>query len=185
LSVGAASALLQTVPPRVFALRIDVPHGGHGVVLELATGVAMNPAPEVSEAIGPDLASNLLDQIDQLIESAERQQRPLEVDPNRARLFELFVTAEAAGYVNAAAGSDLTADGLCRQLAERWGLRAATEESVRGQTRLPPDQLARMRSLWSVMRMWMEWTYAWQRWPEFHRGPGTATGRAARQTVEH
>jgi hypothetical protein len=26
------------------------------------------------------------------------------------------------------------------------------------------------------MRMWMEWTYAWQRWAEFHRRnriPGT------------
>ncbi len=134
----------------------------------------MNPAVEASQGTGPDLASNLLDQVDQLIESAERQKKPLEVDPFRAQLFELFVTAEAAGYVTDADGADLTADGLCRQLAERWGLRAATEESVRGQSRLPPDQLARMRSLWSVMRMWIEWTYAWQRWPEFHRSPGPA-----------
>ena len=28
-----------------------------------------------------------------------------------------------------------------------------------------------MRLLWSVMRMWMEWTYAWQRWAEFHQEP--------------
>jgi hypothetical protein len=135
----------------------------------------MNPAVEVSEVTERDLASNLLNRIDQLIQSAERQKKPLEVDPFRAQLFELFVTAEAAGYVIDADGTELTADGLCRQLAERWGLRAATEESVRGQTRLPPEQLARMRSLWSVMRMWMEWTYAWHRWPEFHRSAGAVT----------
>jgi hypothetical protein len=129
----------------------------------------MSPAADVSTRSEPDLAGQLLNQIDQLIQSAERQGKPLEVDPSRAQLFELFVTAEAAGYVNDSAETDLTADGLCRRLAERWGLRAATEESVRAQTRLPSEQLVRMRSLWSVMRMWMEWTYAWQRWPEFHR----------------
>ena len=32
------------------------------------------------------------------------------------------------------------------------------------------DQLAKMRLLWSVMRMWMEWDYAWERWDEFHKG---------------
>ena len=66
--------------------------------------------------------------------------------------------------------NDLTADGLCRTLAERWNLADATRESFSNQTRLPKEHLARMRLLWSVMRMWMEWTYAWQRWPEFHRG---------------
>ena len=35
-----------------------------------------------------------------------------------------------------------------------------------------PAHLQKMRSLWSIMRMWMEWTYAWQRWPEFHRAEG-------------
>jgi hypothetical protein len=87
-------------------------------------------------------------------------------------LFESFVTANAAGMAREGADPDLTSDGLCRRLAERWGLRAATEDSVRSQSRLPPDQLARMRSLWSVMRMWMEWTYAWERWPEFHEDRG-------------
>jgi hypothetical protein len=37
------------------------------------------------------------------------------------------------------------------------------------QTRMPADQLAKMRLLWSVMRMWMEWDYAWERWDEFHK----------------
>jgi len=26
------------------------------------------------------------------------------------------------------------------------------------------------------MRMWMEWSYAWQRWAEFHAGPPAADG---------
>ena len=30
------------------------------------------------------------------------------------------------------------------------------------------EQLAKVRLLWSFMRMWMEWTYAWKRWDEFH-----------------
>ena len=29
------------------------------------------------------------------------------------------------------------------------------------------------------MRLWMEWTYAWQRWPEFHQqGRAPAPGAA-------
>ena len=134
----------------------------------------MSLATEPSTALQPDLAENLLSQVDRLVQSAERQNKPLEVDPFRTQLFELFVTAEAAGYLRGSPGPDLTADGLCRRLAERWGLRAATEESLRAQARLPSDQLARMRGLWSVMRMWMEWTYAWQRWPEFHRDAESA-----------
>ena len=39
---------------------------------------------------------------------------------------------------------------------------------MKKQAPLTGDQLAQMRSLWSVMRMWMEWTYAWDRWVEFH-----------------
>ena len=64
---------------------------------------------------------------------------------------------------------DLTADGLCRSLAQRWGLAEATRDSFEQQAKLPSQHLAKMRLLWSLMRMWMEWTYAWQRWPEFHR----------------
>jgi len=130
----------------------------------------MSPAADLPRISESDLVSNIINQVDQLVLSAEGAGKPLEVDPSRSQLFELFVTAEAAGYLCDDAEEDLTADGLCRRLAERWGLRTATEESVRAQTRLPADQLTRMRSLWSVMRMWMEWTYAWRRWPEFHRG---------------
>ena len=38
-------------------------------------------------------------------------------------------------------------------------------------TALPPAQLSKLRVLWAFMRMWMEWTYAWQRWNEFHTVP--------------
>jgi hypothetical protein len=47
----------------------------------------------------------------------------------------------------------------------------AAREAQALQTRLPADQLERMRLLWSVMRMWIEWSYAWRRWNEFHSPP--------------
>lgn len=158
-------------------------------------------------SIEPSLARSLLDQIERLVREAEQAQRPLELDPYRGQLFELFVMAEAADLVKSpakaessnAAGApdrerseratsavnekerpkeppamapredDLTADGLCRSLAVRWNLADATRDSFTNQKKLSPEHLARMRLLWSVMRMWMEWTYAWERWPEFHR----------------
>ena len=115
------------------------------------------------------LAEQITAQVEELILESERTQKPLEVDPYRSRLFELFVTAHGAGLVAEDAPDDLTADGLCQTLAGRWGLRTAAQSSVRDNSRLPPEHMARMRSLWSMMRMWMEWTYAWQRWDEFHR----------------
>ena len=122
------------------------------------------------------LASSIVHRVEGIIEEARLATRPLEIDPYRGQLFELFVTAEAAGFVAEGAEHYLTADGLCRRLAERWQLADATRDSFERRTRLSPDQLAKMRMLWSVMRMWMEWAYAWQRWPEFRgedevRGP--------------
>jgi hypothetical protein len=93
----------------------------------------------------------------------------LEIEPFRGQLFELFVTAFQSGYTSEDADPDLTADGVCRELSLRWGLTMAARDAVAQQTKLPPDQLAKMRLLWSLLRMWMEWTYAWSRWPEFHR----------------
>ena len=122
-------------------------------------------------SLEPSLAENLLTQLERLVLECEREGQPLEVDPQRSRLFELFVMADAAGFLSDNAAHDLTADGVCRELAERWGLAAATREAVSQQTKLPPEHLSRMRLLWALMRMWMEWTYAWQRWPEFHRTP--------------
>jgi hypothetical protein len=117
----------------------------------------------------PSLAAQILGQLEHLLLDAERRSQPLELDPHRSRLFELFVTAEAAGYLREGAEEDLSADAVCRELAGRWGLADATRAAVSAQAKLPPEHLARMRLLWSLMRMWMEWTYAWQRWPEFHR----------------
>ena len=145
----------------------------------------------------PSLANSIIEQIDRVVREAEEAGRPLEIEPFRGRLFELFVMADAADLVhqtpaengpaeNGTAGNgpaennraanepgkpDLTADGLCRGLAQRWNLSDAARESFTKQTRLPPEHLARMRLLWSVMRMWMEWTYAWERWAEFHQEP--------------
>jgi hypothetical protein len=132
----------------------------------------------------PSLAKSLIEQIDRVVREAEEAGRPLEIAPYRGQLFELFVMADAADLLkepaneNAPPKLDLTADGLCRALAERWNLSDAARASFSNQTRLPPEHLARMRLLWSVMRMWMEWTYAWQRWREFHQETKSAPGEA-------
>lgn len=116
-----------------------------------------------------DLATRILDRIDELILQAERETKPLELDPIRGQLFELFVTANGAGYTDEESTPDMTADGLCRSLSERWGLANAAKNAVQSNSRIANDQLSKMRLLWSVMRMWMEWTYAWNRWNEFHQ----------------
>jgi hypothetical protein len=113
------------------------------------------------------LADQIVDEIESLIRESTTATRPLELEPFRGRLFELFVMAEGAGCLREDAARDLSADGLCQELADRWGLQQATREAFADQSRLPPDQLQNMRSLWSVMRMWMEWDYAWSRWSEF------------------
>ncbi len=116
-----------------------------------------------------NLATRILDRIEELILQAERDTKPLEIDPLRGELFELFVTANGAGYTAESSEPDLTADGLCRTLGQRWGLADAAKDAVNSSGRLPASHLSKMRLLWSVMRMWMEWTYAWDRWAEFHR----------------
>ncbi len=123
---------------------------------------------EHQTTVSRDLANNLLSEIESLISEAEQATRPLEIDPYRSRLFELFVTADAGGFLIEDSDPDLTADGVGRELAQRWGLASAAEQSFSQQQRLPPEHLAKMRMLWSFMRMWLEWTYAWQRWNEFH-----------------
>jgi len=134
------------------------------------------PALSVQLAVAADILSG----VDKLLAEARETTKPLEVEPYRGRLFELFVTADGAQLVRDDRDSglsdhiddetDLSADGICRSLSRRWGLDMAARESTASQSRLPPDQLERMRLLWSVMRMWMEWTYAWRRWNEFHHG---------------
>ncbi len=116
----------------------------------------------------PPLAMNILNGVIELCEQAATNQQPLEVDPQRSHLFEYFVTAEASGFLVEDAEFDLTADGLCRLMGERWGVDQAARSSVANQEKMDAESLAKMRLMWSVMRMWMEWTYAWSRWDEFH-----------------
>jgi hypothetical protein len=118
--------------------------------------------------VGRSLADDILNRVEDLVEEAEAARKPLEIEPYRGQLFELFVMADAADFLREGSEPDLTADGLCRALSERWRLADAARESFEQQTRLEPEQLAKMRMLWAVMRLWMEWTYAWQRWREFH-----------------
>jgi len=115
------------------------------------------------------LADQIRAEVEALILASERSQKPLETDPFRSKLFEQFVLAHGAGFLDDEAAEDLTADGLMHTLATKWGLRSAAQSSVRENARMSPEHMSRMRSLWSMMRMWMEWTYAWSRWDEFHQ----------------
>lgn len=110
----------------------------------------------------------LLDRVEDIMLEASQATRPLELEPARSQLFALFVEAYVGGLVVDGTDPNLTADGLCAALSSRWGLKDTVQESVKSQSKLSGDQLAQMRSLWSVMRMWMEWTYAWDRWAEHH-----------------
>ena len=136
---------------------------------------------QVSENVRKTVADAIISGVEMLIEEAQQATKPLEIDPYRSRLFELFVTADGANLVGDERTThlktavdeddrtDLSADGLSRSLARRWGLDMAARDSAAQQTKLPPVQLERMRLLWSIMRMWMEWNYAWCRWEEFHK----------------
>ncbi|MEZ6127793.1 MAG: hypothetical protein R3C59_03865 [Planctomycetaceae bacterium] len=144
----------------------------------------------VSDKVQLAVAEQILNGIEALIEEAKAATKPLEVDPYRPRLFEFFVTANGANLIGdertssisgpdapAETESDMSADGLCRSLARRWGLDMAARDSVAQQSKLPGEQLEQMRLLWSVMRMWMEWNYAWCRWDEFHSTTETTSTR--------
>ena len=79
-------------------------------------------SPETSgTAERPGLADNILNGVAQLCEQAEAAGEPLEVEPHRGYLFEYFVTAEGAGYLDEESDCDLSADALCRLLGERCG----------------------------------------------------------------
>lgn len=114
------------------------------------------------------LATDLLNRLDALILDAERQTKPLELEPYRSQLFELFVIAEASGLMRDASTPDLSPEGLSRELGTRWGLASAAQATVSQQAKMSPEHLSKMRLLWSFLRMWMEWQYAWSRFAEFH-----------------
>lgn len=114
------------------------------------------------------LVWDVLDRVQAILEDAGSQSRPLEMEPFRSSLFELFVVADGAGLLDEEDPTGLSADNLTRMLGERWKLRTATAESIQQGAPLSQQDLGRMRLLWSFLRMWMEWTYAWRRWAEFH-----------------
>lgn len=134
--------------------------------------MSFDPDNSVSSA-SQALANDIIQRVAKLVSEAEAEVKPLELDPYRSRLFELFVMADAAGFVSEEAEIDLTADNLCRELAKNWGLTEATQQSMNEQEKLPQDQVSKMRTLWSVLRLWMEWDYAWKRWDEFHPNEST------------
>lgn len=117
------------------------------------------------------LATDLLNRLDALILDAEEQTKPLELEPYRSQLFELFVIADASGLMRDGSQPDLSPEGLSRELGSRWGLTAAAQTTVTQQGKMSPEHLSKMRLLWSFLRMWMEWQYAWSRFAEFHDRP--------------
>jgi hypothetical protein len=117
---------------------------------------------------GRALAHDLVERIDDILQGARASGQPIELDPHRSRLFELFVMAEATGFLKEGGEADLSCDGVARALADRWSLARNLGGELSQPSALPPEQLSRLRMLWSFMRMWMEWSYAWQRWDEFH-----------------
>ena len=135
----------------------------------------MPKASHVSNPNSPSatLVREIVDQIADVLLSAAENAQPIELDPLRGRLFELFVMAEATGFLEEGGEFDLSCDGVARELAARWNLARNLGGGLSQPSSLPPEQLGRLRLLWSFMRMWMEWTYAWHRWPEFHQHAAT------------
>lgn len=126
---------------------------------------------------GAALARDLVDRIEEVLQTASSKGQPIELDPHRSALFELFVMAEATGFLEEGSTPDLSCDGVARDLAARWNLAENMPGGLAQPSSLPPEQLSRLRLLWSFMRMWMEWTYAWQRWGEFHKSPSPKNAR--------
>jgi hypothetical protein len=116
------------------------------------------------------LIQAVVGQIQTIIEEAEENTRPLELEPFRGRLFELFVVADGAGLLDEKLDPNLASDEIAKILADRWELRDSEAAASLAKSNLADESLSKMRLLWSFLRMWMEWTYAWQRWNEFHDG---------------
>lgn len=137
------------------------------------------PSPDSSGGSQLTLVWDVLDRVQAILEDAGSQSRPLEMEPFRSSLFELFVVADGAGLLDEDDPAGLSADNLTRMLSDRWKLRNATAESIQQGAPLSQQDLGRMRLLWSFLRMWMEWTYAWRRWAEFHGAAAAGSDAAA------
>jgi hypothetical protein len=113
------------------------------------------------------LIEHVAAQLQLVVDEAEANTRPLEMEPYRGRLFELFVLANGAGLTDDAVEPNLSSDAVARLLTERWGLQEVNSTAAAARA-MSNDGVAKMRLLWSLLRMWMEWCYAWDRWAEFH-----------------
>lgn len=113
------------------------------------------------------LVHEIINRIEEILVDAESHARPLEMSPYREQLFDLFSTSWSNQLTEEEQGP-LAADAICKELGGRWGLTQTAQSSVAENTSLPREHIAKMRSLWSVMRLWMEWNYAWNRFREFH-----------------
>lgn len=121
---------------------------------------------EFADKSGENAPEAIIDRIQLIAEKAAEAEQPLELPPHRDDLFAAFATAYAAGHT--AEEGPLCADELTRALGQRWGLDQSAQQSVASQQKLNEADLARMRLLWSTLRLWMEWGYAWSRWAEFN-----------------
>ena len=127
------------------------------------------------DATDPHFAEELLAQVEAVLQECEAKTRPPEVIPYRDQLFALFAAAFDAGLTGdpddrepGDAAEDLSADGLCKALGEKWGLAAAAQANPGDGPALSAAHVAKLRLLWSLMRMWMDWDLAWRRWPDYH-----------------
>ena len=115
------------------------------------------------------LAQKIMDRVEELLLQAAEQGRALEAEPMRSSLFEQFVVADAAGGLAEGAEHDLSSDAIAKEIAGQWELARALGGDMSQMSKLPPPQFRKVRTLLTFLRMWTEWTYAWQRWEEFHR----------------
>ena len=58
-----------------------------------------NRGVQVSENVRQTVAEAIISGVETLIADAQEATKPLEIDPYRSRLFELFVTADGANLV--------------------------------------------------------------------------------------
>src|SRR5579859_2898172 len=100
----------------------------------------MPKANHVSNPNSPSatLVRDLVEQIAEILQSAVTNGQPIELDPHRARLFELFVMAEATGFLKEGEEFDLSCDGIARELAARWDLARNLGGGISQPASLPP-----------------------------------------------
>ena len=114
-----------------------------------------------------NLVQELVNRIEGIITAAEAKTRPLEVEPYRGNLFAVFVEADQAGLLTEKT-PNMTSEAITKILAGRWKLKEVVELAGQQKGAVSDDNLRKMQLLWSVLRLWMEWSYAWSRWAEFH-----------------